>query len=185
MYISDSSTSLRLLSATRFAAEKHGDQRRKGSSALPYINHPIEVAEHLARAGQVTDENILIAALLHDTIEDTETSPEEIEQEFGPTVLALVLECSDDKSLEKAERKRLQILKASSKSDGAKQIKLADKTCNLRSILHDPPSDWSPTRKLKYFQWAEEVIAGLRGVNSQLEAEVDAVLEQGLEALNI
>jgi len=128
----------RILQAVHFAAVKHTAQRRKNADATPYINHPIEVADHLANIGGVTDEDILIAALLHDTIEDTETTRDEIAALFGERVADLVAECTDDKSLDKAERKRLQIIHALEKSPGAKVIKIADKTCNLRSILVDP-----------------------------------------------
>ena len=173
----------KLLIATHFAATKHADQRRKNPAASPYINHPIEVAEHLSRVGQVDDEKILIAALLHDTIEDTATTEEEIRELFGESVTKLVLECTDDKSLEKQERKRLQVVNAPHKSDGAKQIKIADKTCNLKSILVDPPEDWPISRQLEYFQWAQSVYNGLKGVNDQLDAEIESVLAQGLESL--
>ena len=132
------------------------------------------------RVGNVSDETILIAALLHDTLEDTDTSEQEIREAFGDTVLSFVLECTDDKTLEKAERKRLQILNAPEKSPGAKQIKIADKTCNLRSILEDPPEGWPISRQVDYFHWASQVVAGLKGVNSQLDKEVDKVLEAGL-----
>ena len=172
-----------LLKATWFAAEKHSEQRRKNTAATPYINHPIEVAEHLQRVGGVSDESILIAALLHDTIEDTDTTESEIRDAFGETVLKLVLECTDDKRLEKAERKRLQIVNAPKKSPGAKQIKLADKTCNLLSILADPPSGWSVARQLEYFQWASQVVEGLTGVNNELDQKATEVLDQGLATL--
>ena len=173
----------KLLKATRFAAEKHSEQRRKNPAATPYINHPIEVAEYLQRVGGVCDEAILIAALLHDTIEDTDTTESEIRDAFGETVRNLVLECTDDKRLEKAERKRLQIVNAPKKSPDAKQIKLADKTCNLRSILADPPNGWSVARQLEYFQWASQVVEGLTGVNDQLDQKVTEVLDQGLATL--
>ncbi len=172
-----------LLKATWFAAEKHSEQRRKNTAATPYINHPIEVAEYLQRVGGVSDESILIAALLHDTIEDTDTTESEIRDAFGETVLKLVLECTDDKRLEKAERKRLQIVNAPKKSPGAKQIKLADKTCNLLSILADPPSGWSVARQLEYFQWASQVVEGLTGVNKELDQKATEVLDQGLATL--
>lgn len=174
----------RLLLAAKFAAEKHAPQRRKNADATPYINHPIEVAEHLARVGGITDEDVLIAALLHDTIEDTPTLAEEIQQLFGPRVASIVLECTDDKSLLKPERKRLQIVNAPKKSDEAKCVKIADKTCNLASVLCDPPKEWSVRRQKEYFEWAEQVIAGLLGVNAQLDAAVKEVLERGKRTLD-
>jgi guanosine-3',5'-bis(diphosphate) 3'-pyrophosphohydrolase len=172
-----------LLKAARFAAQKHTKQRRKDEARSPYINHPLEVAEHLCRVGGVTDEPVLIAALLHDTIEDTDTTGDELVREFGEEVVALVLECTDDKSLEKRERKRLQIVNASRKSPGAKQIKIADITGNLRSILEDPPEGWPVARKLEYFQWASQVVARLKGTNSSLDEEVDKILELGIQRL--
>ena len=172
-----------LLEAAHFAAIKHSSQRRKNKDASPYINHPIEVARHLSAVGEVDDEEILIAALLHDTIEDTQTTREEIATAFGEPVARLVVECTDDKRLPKAERKRLQVEKAPKKSDGAKVIKIADKTCNLRSLLVDPPAVWSRQRQLEYFQWAERVVRGLLGVNAALDAEVQRVLREGLERL--
>jgi (p)ppGpp synthase/HD superfamily hydrolase len=172
-----------LLTAMRFAAEKHADQRRKNIAASPYINHPIEVAEHLYCVGNVADESILIAALLHDTIEDTNTSEQEIREVFGDNVLCLVLECTDDKTLEKAERKRLQIVNAPNKSPGAKQIKIADKTCNLRSIMEDPPEGWPISRQVDYFNWASQVVAGLKGINPRLDEEVAKVLDAGISLL--
>lgn len=169
----------RLLNAANFAALKHIDQRRKNAAGTPYINHPIEVAEHLARVGNVDDEDILIAALLHDTIEDTATTYDEIVQLFGKRVADIVAECTDDKSLEKSERKRLQIVNAPHKSDAAKQVKLADKTCNLRALLVDPPGNWNTHRQREYFAWAAQVIEGLLGVNAALDGAVRSVLADG------
>ena len=176
---------MNLLQATLFAANKHSSQRRKNPAKSPYINHPIEVAEHLQRVGGITDDAILIAALLHDTIEDTDTSADEIREQFGDAVLALVLECTDDKSLPKQQRKRLQIVNAPHKSDGAKLIKISDKTCNLRSILDDPPSDWQLSRQQEYFTWAGQVVAGLRGINTALDNAFDHVFNTGREKLHL
>jgi guanosine-3',5'-bis(diphosphate) 3'-pyrophosphohydrolase len=173
----------RILQAASFAATKHTGQRRKNAAAGPYINHPIEVAEHLSTVGGITDEDILIAALLHDTVEDTDTTREEIAEWFGENVASLVMECTDDKSLPKQERKRLQIVNAPHKSPGAKQIKLADKTCNLRTMVEDPPADWPLQRQIEYFEWAEKVVAGLLGQNEALDAGVLSVLREGLEKL--
>ena len=173
-----------LLKAAHFAAQKHSKQRRKNVDASPYINHPIEVAMHLSQVGNVDDEDILIAALLHDTVEDTHTTEAEIIAEFGETIAELVLECTDDKSLDTMERKRLQIEHACHKSPGAKMIKIADKTCNLRSILSDPPKDWSLKRRREYFSWANQVVAGLLGVNQALDDCVQSVLQEGLQKLS-
>lgn len=168
----------RLLHALHFAAERHAHQRRKGAAALPYVNHCIEVALRLARAG-VTDEATLLAAVLHDTVEDTATTPAELLERFGPEVAALVAEVTDDKSLAKAERKALQVAHAPSRSPGARAIKLADKTCNVRDVSRDPPGHWDHARRVAYLDWAERVVAGLRGAHPALEAEFDRVLAEG------
>jgi (p)ppGpp synthase/HD superfamily hydrolase len=165
-----------ILAALHFAAEKHRDQRRKGQCASPYINHPIEVAELLVRVGRVDDVGLLQAALLHDTVEDTQTSFEELEHRFGAEVRALVEEVTDDKTLPKEERKRRQIEHAPLLSTGARQIKLADKTCNVRDLVTKPPLDWPVERRLAYLDWSERVVAGCRGANANLEREFQETL---------
>jgi len=162
-----------LLKAMEFAADKHRDQRRKGVEASPYINHPIQVAEVLATFGDVDDLTTLTAAILHDTIEDTDTTQTDLEQLFGAEVAAVVAEVTDDKSLPKAERKRQQVQHAPHISEQARQIKIADKTCNVRDIGSRPPADWDETRRKEYFDWAEAVVAGARGVNPKLENYFD------------
>jgi GTP diphosphokinase / guanosine-3',5'-bis(diphosphate) 3'-diphosphatase len=162
-----------LLAAASFAARKHRDQRRKGSNAEPYINHPLEVANLLANVGKIEDYDILIAAVLHDTVEDTETTPEELTALFGEKVCGYVLEVTDDKSLPKAERKRRQVEHAPHLSAGAKQIKLGDKISNITDVTNNPPHDWPQERRLAYVEWGEAVVAGLRGVNEKLEKHFD------------
>jgi guanosine-3',5'-bis(diphosphate) 3'-pyrophosphohydrolase len=174
-----------LLEAVRFAAEKHRTQRRKDAERSPYINHPIEVAQLLWEVGGVRDVNVLLAAVLHDTIEDTGTRPEEISDRFGEQVLSFVLEVTDDKNLPKDERKRLQIVNAQHKSYGAKLIKLADKACNVRNLVTMPPKDWSLKRRQEYLLWGEKVVAGLRGTNSALEEYYDHELSSGKALLGI
>ena len=147
-----------VLKALAFAAHKHRDQRRKDNNASPYINHPIALATVLCNEGGITDVNVLCAALLHDTIEDTETTPTELTELFGKTISDLVMEVTDDKSLPKAERKRLQIEHAANASYEAKLVKLADKISNLRDIANCPPADWDSNRKQEYFDWAKKVI---------------------------
>ena len=162
-----------ILSAASFAAARHRDQRRKDAEASPYINHPLALADILAREGGITDARIIAAALLHDTVEDTETTIEELAERFGKRVAGIVAEVTDDKSLAKEERKRLQIVKSGSKSHEAKLVKLADKIANLRDITSSPPADWSEQRKIEYFDWAKAVVDGLRGTNASLEAAFD------------
>ena len=163
-----------LLKALAFAADKHRNQRRKDEAASPYINHPIAVSNILCNEGHVTDLNVLCGALLHDTVEDTETTAEELASEFGQEISDIVMEVTDDKSLGKQERKQLQIEHARHLSDPAKLIKLADKISNLRDITNDPPAEWSLGRKRKYFDWAKEVIDQLRGAHPGLEEIFDA-----------
>ncbi|RKZ72618.1 MAG: phosphohydrolase [Gammaproteobacteria bacterium] len=165
-----------LLAALKFAAKKHRDQRRKDQGATPYINHPIEVAETLWFQGNVRDMITIVGALLHDTLEDTNATTEEIRQQFGEQVLALVQEVTDDKSLPKLERKRLQIEHAPHQSARAKQVKLADKICNVTDIINSPPHNWSLKRCQEYIDWSKQVVAGLRGINPALEACYDAIV---------
>jgi guanosine-3',5'-bis(diphosphate) 3'-pyrophosphohydrolase len=164
-----------ILRAAAFAAERHRHQRRLDAAGTPYINHPLALADVLANEGGIDDPLVLCAALLHDTIEDTETTAAQIEAAFGAQITAVVLEVSDDKSLSKHERKRLQIEHAAHASAPAQLIKLADKICNLRDLLQTPPKDWSAARKREYFEWSARVIAGVRGVHPGLEAVFDAV----------
>ncbi|HXE40223.1 MAG TPA: HD domain-containing protein [Azonexus sp.] len=159
----------RLLAALAFAADKHRDQRRKDAAASPYINHPIALANVLANEVGVDDERVLIAAILHDTIEDTETTEQELVRHFGKEIADIVLEVSDDKTLSSAARKQLQIDHAPHISRRAKLVKLADKICNLRDVAHSPPSGWPLQRCQEYFDWAKAVIDQLRGVHPALE----------------
>jgi guanosine-3',5'-bis(diphosphate) 3'-pyrophosphohydrolase len=163
-----------LLKALAFASLKHRDQRRKDAQASPYINHPIALADLLVNEGGVTDVEVLCAALLHDTIEDTETTPQELEREFGRKIASIVLEVSDNKMLRKGTRKRMQVEHAANASYEAKLVKLADKTCNLRDVNARPPATWDLARRREYFDWAKEVVDRLRGVHQELEAAFDA-----------
>ena len=163
-----------LFRALAFAAHKHRDQRRKDAEASPYINHPIALAEVLAGEGGVADAEVLAAALLHDTIEDTATTEDELRAEFGARIAAMVVEVTDDQQLPKADRKRLQIEHAASLSAGAKLVKLADKICNLRDVADRPPAKWDLQRRQEYFEWAKKVIDQLRGAHPGLEAAFDA-----------
>lgn len=166
-----------LTKAISFSAKQHRRQKRKGADSEPYINHPLEVLNLLVNVGNVEDVNILAAALLHDTVEDTETSGEDITNLFGAEVCGMVLEVTDDKSLPKAERKIKQIEHAPHLSDGAKQIKLADKISNIRDVTENPPHDWSDKRRVEYVEWGEKVVAGLRGANADLENYFDEIVK--------
>jgi guanosine-3',5'-bis(diphosphate) 3'-pyrophosphohydrolase len=167
-----------VLRATAFAALKHRDQRRKDAEASPYINHPIALADLLWDLGGVRDPVVIAAALLHDTIEDTETSATELRRAFGAKVAGIVGEVTDDKRLPKERRKELQIEHAAHISKSAKLVKLADKICNLRDILASPPKDWSIERKRQYFDWAKKVIDQVRGANPKLERRFGQLFRQ-------
>ena len=165
--------------ALEFAAARHRDQTRKDAEKTPYINHPIDLAKLLVDEAGVTDPIVIAAAILHDTVEDTETRIEEIAQHFGPDIAQIVAEVTDDKSLLKEERKRLQVERAAHCSPGARLVKLADKICNLRDMAERPPANWSEARKLEYFDWALSVIDQLRGTHAALETLFDEAHRRG------
>lgn len=167
-----------IIKALAFAAHKHRHQRRKDAKASPYINHPISLANVLYHEGGVTDAVVIAAALLHDTIEDTDTSAVELEHEFGQEVCQIVLEVTDDEKLSKAARKRAQIEQAGRATGRARLIRLADKICNLNDMLTRPPASWDLDRKREYFDWARRVVDQIRGTNTRLEAIFDATYAQ-------
>lgn len=167
---------VKLFDAIAFAAERHRDERRKDARASPYINHPLQVADALASEGGVSDLTTLMAAVLHDTVEDTDTTLEELVERFGTKVARVVKEVTDEKLLSKVQRKREQVVRAPKLSKRAALVRLADKTCNLRDIAGHPPKDWSVERKQAYFAWAEEVVGGLPHVNKKLRRAFDAAL---------
>ncbi len=173
---------LLLLDAARFAEAKHRGQSRKDAEQTPYITHPLKVAAVLAEAG-VTDAQILAAALLHDTIEDTETTGEELEEHFGDRIRSMVEHVTDDKSLPKAERKRLQIEHADSLPPGAAMIKIADKICNIEDVANDPPVEWPRKRRTEYLDWAEKVVSRCRGGLDALDKRFDEALANAREKL--
>jgi (p)ppGpp synthase/HD superfamily hydrolase len=180
---SDGGTIPPILKALRFAAERHSRQRRKDRDASPYVNHLIDIAHILCCVAGVTDLVTLQGAILHDTIEDTFTTPDELQDVFGREVRLLVEEVTDDKRLPKAERKQLQILHAHRLSIPAKLIKIADKISNVRDVTHAPPTDWTVKRRREYLDWTEQVVAGCRGCNKVLEALYENTLELGRQIL--
>jgi guanosine-3',5'-bis(diphosphate) 3'-pyrophosphohydrolase len=167
-------TPLRLVSeAAELAARWHGGQRRKGRGDEPYLNHLAEVANLLSATSQGEDAELVAAGWLHDTIEDTETTHDELAQRFGLRVAGLVEECTDDMSLPKSERRRRQVIDAPHKSDGAKLIKIADKINNVRARIFPNPSEEQREELADYVAWAGQVVAGCRGVNAALDALFD------------
>jgi guanosine-3',5'-bis(diphosphate) 3'-pyrophosphohydrolase len=172
-----------ILKAAQFAAEQHRDQRRKDIHASPYIIHPISVALAISQIGGVDDPEILAAALLHDTLEDTDTKPEELEAKFGKKVCEYVLDVTDDKTLPKDERKRRQIEHAKKISKGAALIKLGDKISNVTDVINSPPEGWDINRRKEYLDWAEKVIENCPKVNDRMENKFQEIIKQGREAL--
>lgn len=163
------------IKALKFAAEKHRYERRKDELKSAYITHPIQAVEMLWEVGKIRDIDVLTAALLHDVLEDTPTTEDEISQPFGPQVLGVVKEVTDDKSLPKDERKRQQVLHAPFLSLKAKYVKMADKICNVRDIRENPPAaaDWSLYRKTNYINWSKDVVDAMRGASPVLEKRFD------------
>ncbi len=164
---------VKLADAYRFAADRHVGQRRKGEAAEPVVNHLAEVADLVARATAGADVELVVAAVLHDTVEDTDTTFEELAGRFGGRVASLVAEVTDDKTLPLAERKRLQVEHAAHASHGAKVIKIADKTSNLRAMAESPPRNWSEARRAEYLEWGRQVVDNCRGANRWLEDQFD------------
>jgi (p)ppGpp synthase/HD superfamily hydrolase len=168
----------RILDAAVFAAERHAAQRRKGIGAEPYVNHLLEVAELLARTADSLDTNLIVAALLHDTIEDAGVTRAELAARFGDDVASLVAEVSDDKSLPKLVRKARQVENAPRKSPRAQALSASDKTANLRSMLSSPPADWTFERKVEYIRWARTVVGRFADLNGRLAEEFRQVSHQ-------
>jgi len=168
-----------ILKAMNFAAIKHTFQKRKDAAGTPYINHPIGVANILFFEGDIKDLVTIQAAILHDTVEDTDTTFDEITENFGCEVTNVVKEVTDDKTLPYAERKRLQIVTAPHKSDRGKAIKLADKIYNLRDLQRTVPVGWSLERAQQYFSWAQKVTNGCKGVSPKLEQILENIYNNG------
>ncbi len=160
-----------ILAAAHFAAERHAAQRRKGRAAEPYVNHLLEVAELLARTAEHLDTNLIVAALLHDTIEDVGVTRAEIAERFGEDVASLVAEVTDDKSLPKETRKALQVERASAKTPRAQALSTADKIANVRSIATNPPANWTFERRVEYLHWARQVVGRHTQLNGRLATE--------------
>ena len=174
-----------ILKAAHFAAVKHRKQKRKDKDKTPYINHPISVAKIISEIGGIDDPEVLAAAILHDTIEDTETSPDDLEDKFGKQVRIFVEEVTDDKNLPKIVRKQRQIEHAKELSEGAALIKLGDKISNVMDITKTPPTEWDAKRRLKYFDWAEAVINNCPKVNNNLENLFFEVLQSGRNSITL
>lgn len=173
--MSDGTHINQVLEAAIFAANKHQGQVRKDSQGSPYITHPLTVAKVLWEIGGIRDTSTLVAAILHDTLEDTRTTPSEIREQFGEEIVSIVKEVTDNRSLDKIERKRLQVIHATDLSLPAKLIKLGDKLVNCRDILISPPRDWNLNRRRDYVQWAADVLAQIRGTNAPLENAFDSM----------
>lgn len=174
-----------VLAALRFAAAKHRHQKRKGEDGSPYLHHCIEVADTLAGLGGVCDPELLAAAVLHDTLEDTDATPEELGAAFGERVRRIVEEVSDDRSLPRDRRREIQVERAPTLSTEAKLVKLADKICNVGDVAHAPPVGWTIERRAEYVEWTARVVAGCRGASPALEQRYDRMLDEARRKLAI
>lgn len=163
--------------ACYYAAVKHANQRRKDKEQTPYINHPLHAAHILHLAG-VTDEEVLVAAVCHDLVEDCSVTYDDLEREFSSRVSEMVRECSDDKSLDKVERKKLQIEHAKKISHGAKLIKLADKLSNISDLDSNPPPAWSKAEIKGYILWAHTVCEQMKGTNDIVETQLNVIFKR-------
>ncbi len=170
---------IKIIKALSLASQKHRRQKRRNKQSYPYINHPIEVVRLLTEVGGINDADIICAAFLHDTVEDTDTTADEIEKEFGTAVKDYVMELTDDMSLPSKTRKQKQVDTAPLRSHGAKLIKLCDKISNITDIIYDPPVFWSHHRRLEYLDWSEKVVKGMPGTNANLEKMFFEILEKG------
>lgn len=166
-----------LLHAIRFAAEAHRDDRRKGAVAAPYINHPIAVAEQLASAGFAQDTALLMAAVLHDVVEDTDTTETELAATFGPRVAGIVMEVTDDKGLRRRERREAVVHHIARRSREARLVKLSDLIANVYDVIHHPPH-WSCEQKAEYLDWCEDVVRALQGTHGRLERRLHDLIAQ-------
>ncbi|NJM57828.1 MAG: bifunctional (p)ppGpp synthetase/guanosine-3',5'-bis(diphosphate) 3'-pyrophosphohydrolase [Synechococcales cyanobacterium RU_4_20] len=175
---------LLLLQAIAFATHKHRFQRRKDGKT-PYINHPIHVALILSEIGHVEDGAILAAAVLHDTVEDTDTTLDEIEAHFGARVRSLVAEVTDDPRRSPSEQKQHQLDHAAELSIGATLIRIADKTSNVTDLYEAPAENWSVARRQSYLLWAEAMIARCRPVNAALEKNFATIAQKAREQLGM
>lgn len=173
-----------VIDAILFAATRHTGQFRK-DGVTPYINHPIEVMHLLAFTGNISDPEILMAAVLHDVIEDTDTSADEIAERFGQRVADIVLELTDDISLNKEERKHQQLLGCTGLSDAAKLIRISDKICNVYDILYAPPGDWDMQRRKEYLAWANSVVIKISGTNEGLEKHFEELVIESVRCLEM
>ena len=162
-----------LTKALVFAAEAHRNQRRKGAAQEPYLNHLIEVLDLVVKATDGADMDILIAALLHDVVEDTSTSYEDVAANFGERVAEIVRENSDDMSLPKADRRLARIAAMPLKSREARLVKIADVISNLRAIAVSPPAGWPAERKLGYLQSCRRLVDAGRGTDAAIERIFD------------
>lgn len=171
-----------LTDAILFAAKCHAGQFRKDGK-IPYINHPLEVMHLLQHSGDVHDHEVLMAAVLHDVVEDTPVTAVQIADHFGKRVSSIVLELTDDKTLSKEERKRLQLLTTETLSPEARIIRISDKICNVHDIIYAPPGNWPVERRIDYLDWAEAVVNKIRGTNETLERRFDGLMKEGRKVL--
>jgi (p)ppGpp synthase/HD superfamily hydrolase len=175
----------KILKGVEFAMQKHQFQERKNSKKTPYVIHPIGVADHIMRVGKVYDADVIIAALMHDTINEGLATKEELTKNFGKAVASYVEEVTDDQAIPVKERKKKQIIQALHQSKGASLIKLSDKWHNLNTLMKDPPSGWNREKMDLYFQWAQAVAENLPEVNAPLKESLHETIAHYWEAQSV
>jgi len=165
-----------VLGAAIFATEKHKSQVRSNEKKTPYIIHPIEVADLVMKIGHVYDKDVLITALLHDVMDDTQTTYEQITSLYGTKVSSYLEEMTSKQGLSLKEQKKQQIMQAFRQNPSVAIIKLSDKLSNLKTLATSPPPSWSRDRIDQYFQWAQTVIENLPESNQLLKKAVKNVI---------
>uniref|UniRef100_A0A8R1XYA5 Guanosine-3',5'-bis(diphosphate) 3'-pyrophosphohydrolase MESH1 n=1 Tax=Onchocerca volvulus TaxID=6282 RepID=A0A8R1XYA5_ONCVO len=170
-----------IIKAVDLAARRHRKQRRKDATQTPYVNHPIGVAYILTNEGQITDTATVIAAILHDTVEDTKTTDEEIRRMFGDEIADIVKECTVVKSIKREIRMKSQLEKASKLSRKAKLVQLADKLYNIRDIERCTPCGWTKQHVAEYISFAKDLLSNIRGTHDYLETALDDIINKNIK----
>ncbi|MFZ9848658.1 MAG: HD domain-containing protein [Flavobacteriales bacterium] len=158
-----------LFKALNYSAEQHKAQRRKGMESVPYINHPIKVTNIITQFIPDASDDLICAAILHDVVEDTDATIDDIKNKFGDAIASIVQEVTDDKSISKAESRRKQIENAPKLSYNAKIIRVCDKISNVRDICGENIPDWDYKTKIEYLNWAEQVVYALDKFHEELQ----------------
>ncbi|EFO18322.1 hypothetical protein LOAG_10172 [Loa loa] len=170
-----------IIEAVDLAARRHRQQRRKDAAQTPYVNHPIGVAYILTSEGQITDTTTIIAAILHDIVEHTKTTDEEIRKMFGDEIADIVKECTMVRSMKREARMKSELEKASKLSHKAKLVQLADKLNNIRDIERGTPLGWTKQHVTEYIIFAKDLLSKIRGIHGPLESALDDIINKHIK----